>query len=209
MRPWGGVRTHQPEVRRSCGPGPGRGAVGCSAKAAAPEAGAGRGPRGGHSLARTAGPAPRGRGRRPGLLSLTAREGEPGLGGVGGPETPNEPKTPGPAFKALQPRSEHPQPVSAAAGSRCPTGTAAPARPRAPPRVWASRWRLAWRAGPVTSSLLSPPFSSPVSSRVAVSSAGLPDSLLFARRRPRSTAAQSAPFVYRVVFLTFESASML
>lgn len=158
MRPWGGVRTHQPEVRRSCGPGPGRGAVGCSAKAAAPEAGAGRGPRGGHSLARTAGPAPRGRGRRPGLLSLTAREGEPGLGGVGGPGTPNEPKTPGPAFKALQPRSEHPQPVSAAAGSRCPTGTAAPARPRAPPRVWASRWRLAWRAGPVTSSLLSPPF---------------------------------------------------
>lgn len=51
------------------------------------------------------------------------------------------------------------------------------------------------------------PFSSPVSSRVAVSSAGLPDSLLFARRRPRSTAVQSAPFVYRVVFLTFESAS--
>lgn len=87
-------------------------------------------------------------------------------------------------------------------GLGAPPGLLRPPRPRAPPRVWASRWRLAWRAGPVTSSLLSLPFSSPVPS-----STGLPDSLLFARRRPRSTAAQSAPFVYRVVFLSFESAS--
>lgn len=57
-----------------------------------------------------------------------------------------------------------------------------PRRPRAPLRVWASRWRLAWRAAllpPLFDPLL---FSSAVSSRVAFSSAGLPDSLLFARR---------------------------
>lgn len=147
------MRTHQPEVRRSCGPGPGRGAVGCSAKAAAPEAGVGRGPRGGHSLALTPGPAPRGRGRRPGLLSLTA---------PGGGDWDSEVSA---VQKLLTIRRCLPRPSRPRSGLRPAAGLEAlprllrPRRPRALRCVWASRWRLAWRAGPAASSLLSPAFS--------------------------------------------------
>lgn len=49
-----------------------------------------------------------------------------------------------------------------------------PRRSRALPRVRASRWRPAWKAGPVASSLLSPPFSFFVLSRVAFLSTDWP-----------------------------------
>lgn len=141
-RPWGGVRTHQPEVRRSRGPGPGRGAVGCSAKAAAPEAGAGRGPRGGHSLARTPGPAPRGEAGGQGFCPQPPQEGERGLRGVGAPETPQERRLPRRALKAPQPSSDQPRPLSAPLlGLDAPARLLRPRRPRAPPR--APRWRPA------------------------------------------------------------------
>lgn len=84
-----------------------------------------------------------------------------------------------------------------------------PRRPRVLPRVWASCWRPAWRAGPVASSLLSPPFFFFVRSRVAFPSTALPDSLLFVCIRPRSTTAQSVAFVYRVLFLTRVRGSLM
>lgn len=167
----------------------------------------GRGPRGGHSLARTPGPAPRGRGRRPGLLSLTPEEGEQGLGGVGGPEPPNKPKKPqsglqGPTAALRAPPSGLRRCWVSAPHRDC-CARLGNVRPRGSgPLAGASPGERALLP-PLFFPLLFPP----VSSRVAVSSTGLPDSLLFARRRPRSTAAQSAPFIYRVVFLTFESAS--
>lgn len=87
-------------------------------------------------------------------------------------------------------------------GLDAPPRLLCPRRPRALPRVWASRWHPAWRVGPVASSLLSPPFSFFGLSRVAFPSTGLPGSLLFARLRPSSTTAQSVAFVYRLFFLT-------
>lgn len=104
-----------------------------------------------------------------------------------------------------RPRSRVPTTLSRALqllGLDVPPRLLCPRRPRALPRVWASPWRPAWRAGPVASSLLSLAFSFFILSRVAFLSTGLPDSLLFARIRPRSTTAQSVAFVYRVFFLT-------